>query len=67
MTDDPKVILHVKVSIDYDDPEYDTGYTLSAWNAMTDRERSAVLTSAWEGACQSDDGGIWPTTPGAKS
>lgn len=59
------VRLNVEVSIDWKDPDYDTGLTVDEWNAMTPDERSQVKENAWQVATQNDSGGIWPTTEGA--
>lgn len=44
----------------------DTGLTVEQWNALTDKERSAIHMDNWQAMASSDDGGSAVITPGAK-
>jgi hypothetical protein len=65
MPDGDSVRLHIVVSIDWKDDDYDTGMTVDEWNALTPEARSEIRNQAWQVACQNDNGGIWTDTEGA--
>lgn len=59
------VKLHVIIDIQVDDPDADTGITVGAWNAMTPKQRDAVVHDVWN-ASAVDGGGIRVVTTGAE-
>lgn len=61
------VKLHIAIQIDTEDDDADTGYTLEAWNALAQAERSAIATQMWmDAAGNSDGGGMHVVTTGAE-
>jgi hypothetical protein len=63
---DETVRLEISIQIDEYDNDYDTGYSVAEWNALTDEERSAVYHDAWEAMTAADSGGVRVLTPGAE-
>jgi hypothetical protein len=68
MTDTPDTVkLSISIHIDTEDDAADTGFTLAQWNAMTDHERSEIVSDMWMTmAGDHDNGGIKIVTDGAK-
>jgi hypothetical protein len=60
------VRLEISIKIDQHDGDYDTGYSVERWNALTDAERSAVYHAAWDAMAEQDDGGVTVLTEGAE-
>jgi len=60
------VKIDIRIFIDQHDPEADTGKTVAEWNALTDRERSAIYKDMWFSMAECDDGGAKVVTPGAE-
>jgi hypothetical protein len=65
MTSTGKVTIHVTIDIEVD-TDVETEWTVEAWNAMSDAERSDARVSLWETFAQQDNGGIWVVTDGAE-
>lgn len=64
--DEDEVMVNVTIEISTSGA-LGTGYTLAAWNALTDQQRSAVVTSIWmDEAGGHDNGGVSVLTPGAE-
>jgi hypothetical protein len=60
------VRLEISIKIDQHDGDYDTGYSVEQWNAMTDTERSAIYHAVWNVMAQQDGGGVTVLTEGAE-
>lgn len=63
---DQTVRLDISIQIDQHDDDYDTGYTVDQWNAMTDTQRSNVYREAWSTMAEQDNGGVRVLTEGAE-
>jgi hypothetical protein len=65
MGDEETVKIDITVRIDTTDT-VDTGYTVTAWNDLTDAQRGKVYQDNWDlVAGNADDGGVRVLTEGA--
>lgn len=63
MTDTVKV--HISIQIDTEG-DADTGITVEQWNALTNAERSRIVSDMWSAdAGDHDNGGMYVITDGA--
>lgn len=61
---DETVKVRISILID-SEGEYDTGYSVDQWNALTDAQKSQMIEGFWDEEAQNDNGGVMLLTKGA--
>lgn len=59
------VKIHISIQISTED-DADTGFTVEAWNALTDGQRQEITQSLWDNVAAIDSGGMYVLTDGAE-